>query len=185
MGQGKGHSGTGSADEEFVAFMAASQGRLCRVAYLVCGDWHRAEDIVQTALAQVYARWSRIRPEDGPGGYAHRAVVNAAIDELRRPWRREQAAENLPDRAALVEDGITLAVVHALAALPARQRAVVVLRYVEDLDVETTARLLGISTGTVKSQAAKGLAGLRVLLPAPAEPAAPGATPRTGKGEKT
>ncbi len=153
-----------AGDEEFAAFVRASQRRLRRVAYLVCGDWHRAEDIVQTAFAQVYARWSGIRREEGPERYAHRAVVNAAIDERRRPWRREHAAERLPDQSAPPEDGLTLAAVAALSQLPARQRAVVVLRYVEDLDVEATAQLLGISTGTVKSQAAKGLASLRVLL---------------------
>jgi RNA polymerase sigma-70 factor (sigma-E family) len=171
VGQEQAHDG----DEEFAAFVLASRRRLCRVAYLVCGDWHRAEDIVQTALAQVYARWSRIRREDGPDRYAHRAVVNAAIDEGRRPWRREHAAELLPERAAPADDGITLAVVEALAALPARRRAVVVLRYIEDLDVEQTAQLLGISTGTVKSQAAKGLAAMRVQLS--------GMTADAGKGE--
>lgn len=157
-------------DDEFAAFVLSAQRRLRRVAYLVCGDWHRAEDIVQTALAQVYARWDRIRREDGPEGYAHRAVVNAAIDERRRPWRRERATDVLPDRAAPVDDGVTPAVLEALATLPKRQRAVVVLRYVEDIDVEQTAALLGISTGTVKSQASKGLASLRAhLTGAPAD----------------
>ena len=154
-----------SADVEFAAFVLGAQRRLRRVAYLVCGDWHRAEDIVQTALAQVYARWDRIRREDGPEGYAHRAVVNAAIDERRRPWRRERATDVLPDRAAPIDDaGVTPVVLEALATLPKRQRAVVVLRYVEDLDVEATAALLGISTGTVKSQASTGLASLRAHL---------------------
>lgn len=151
-------------DAEFAAFVLSTQRRLRRVAYLVCGDWHRAEDIVQTALAQVYARWDRIRPEEGPEGYAHRAVVNAAIDERRRPWRRERVTDVLPERVAPADDGITPAVLEALAALPRRQRAVVVLRYVEDLDVERTAALLGISPGTVKSQASKGLASLRAHL---------------------
>jgi len=151
-------------DEEFAAFVHATRRRLCRLAYLVCGDRDRAEDVVQNALAQVYARWSTIRRDEGPDRYVHRAVVNAAIDERRRPWQREQAAEWLPDRAAPIADGLTLRVVEALSALPPRQRAVVVLRYVEDLDVEHTADLLGISTGTVKSQAAKGLEALRGLL---------------------
>lgn len=152
-------------DAEFAAFVLSAQRRLQRAAFLVCGDWHRAEDIVQTALAQVYARWEQIRREDGPEGYAHRAVVNAAIDERRRPWRRERATDVLPERAAPAdEDGITPVVLAALAALPRRQRAVVVLRYVEDLDVEQTAAMLGISTGTVKSQAAKGLTSLRTRL---------------------
>ncbi|MGQ0630373.1 MAG: SigE family RNA polymerase sigma factor [Sporichthyaceae bacterium] len=171
-----GPSGVGSGDEEeFATFVRASQRRLRRVAYLVCGDWHRAEDIVQTALAQVYARWSRINREDGPQRYAHRAVVNAAIDDRRRPWRREHAAERLPERGTPDTDGLTLEVVAALSGLPARQRAVVVLRYIEDLDVEATAALLGITTGTVKSQSAKGLAGMRSLLN--------GATVGAGTGE--
>jgi RNA polymerase sigma-70 factor (sigma-E family) len=155
-------------DAEFAAFVHATRRRLCALAYLVCGDRDRAEDVVQTALAQVYARWSNIRRDEGPHKYVHRAVVNAAIDERRRPWRREQAAERLPDRAAPVEDGLTLRVIDALSALPPRQRAVVVLRYIEDLDVERTADLLGISPGTVKSQAAKGLEALRGLLGATA-----------------
>lgn len=126
---------------EFVEFVLASGRRLCRVAHLICGDLHRAEDFVETALAQVYARWSRIRRDEGPERYAHRAVVNAAIDERRRPWRREHASDNLPDRAVPLhavpaDDGVTLAVLEALAGLPVRQRAVVVLRYIEDLDVE-------------------------------------------------
>ncbi|HEY3604960.1 MAG TPA: SigE family RNA polymerase sigma factor [Sporichthyaceae bacterium] len=158
MGQQQEH------DVEFAAFVHATRRRLCRLAYLVCGDRDRAEDVVQTALAQVYARWGNIRRDEGPHKYVNRAVVNAAIDERRRPWRRESASDQLPDLPSRVEDGLTLRIVEALAALPPRQRAVVVLRYVEDLDVEHTADLLGISTGTVKSQAAKGLEALRGLL---------------------
>lgn len=154
----------GSDEEEFAAFVRGSQRRLRRLAFLVCGDWHRAEDVVQTALARLYSRWSTIRRDEGPERYANRAVVNAAIDDRRRPWQREQATEALPDSTERIEDGLTLALVEALAKLPPRQRAVVVLRYIEDVDVETTADLLGISTGTVKSQAAKGPAGMRVLL---------------------
>ncbi len=151
-------------DAEFAAFVLAAQPRLHRTAYLICADWHRAEDIVQTALSQMASRWERLRTGEGPAGYVHRAVVNAAIDERRRPWRREHAAETLPERSCAPDDGLTLEVLTALAALPARQRAVVVLRYIEDLDVEATAHLLNISTGTVKSQSAKGLAALRTLL---------------------
>jgi RNA polymerase sigma-70 factor (sigma-E family) len=153
----------GTADEEFAAFVIATQHRLRRVAFLVCGDWHRAEDIVQTALTQVYARWERIRPAEGPVGYARRAVVNAAIDERRRPWRREHTVDRLPDVAAAParEAYGGSAIDQAIAALPPRQRAVIVLRYIEDLDVESTAALLGISPGTVRSQATRGLASMR------------------------
>lgn len=155
----------GPAQEaDFAAFVLAAQPRLRRTAYLICGDWHHAEDIVQTALAKVYSRWSRLSARGEPGGYVHRAVVNAAIDERRRPWRRELSAAYLPDRSAPPDDGLTVEVLAALARLPRRQRAVVVLRYVEDLDVDATAALLGIATGTVKSQAAKGLTALREVL---------------------
>jgi RNA polymerase sigma-70 factor (sigma-E family) len=155
-----------SYDEDFAAFVNGSRQRWCRVAYLVCGDWHQAEDIVQTALAQVYARWSAVDRREGPDGYVRRAVVNAAIDESRRPWRREHPADLVPDRPVPVDDGITPRVLEALTILPPGQRAVVVLRFIEDLDVEATARLLGLSTGTVKSQTAKGLAALRLVFQA-------------------
>jgi RNA polymerase sigma-70 factor (sigma-E family) len=148
----------------FAAFVLSAQPRLRRTAYLICHDWHRAEDIVQTALVQMHSRWDRLSAGQGPGGYVHRAVVNAAIDEGRRPWRRERATERLPDRATPPDDGLTAEVIAALSALPRRQRAVVVLRYVEDLDIEATALLLGISPGTVKSQSAKGLAAMRTLM---------------------
>jgi RNA polymerase sigma-70 factor (sigma-E family) len=149
---------------EFSAFVLAAQPRLRRTAYLICHDWHHAEDIVQTALVQTHSRWDRLSTGQGPDGYVHRAVVNAAIDERRRPWRRECVTDRLPDRASPPDDGLTVEVIAALSALPRRQRAVVVLRYVEDLDVEATAHLLGISPGTVKSQSAKGLAVMRDLL---------------------
>jgi RNA polymerase sigma-70 factor (sigma-E family) len=155
------------AEDEFVGFVLGSQVRLRRIAYLVCGDWHRAEDIVQTALAKMYVHWTRIRRDDGPDRYVRRAVVNAAIDERRRPWRREHAVADLPESPAVIELPTDTMVVQALMSLPSRQRAVVVLRYVEDLDVAQTALILGISNGTVKSQAAKGLDALRKRLPIP------------------
>jgi RNA polymerase sigma-70 factor (sigma-E family) len=155
-----------SYDEDFAAFVDGSRQRWCRVAYLVCGDWHQAEDIVQTALAQVYARWSAVDRREGPDSYVRRAVVNAAIDEKRRPWRRESPSDLVPDRPVPVDDSITPKVLEGLSSLPPGQRAVVVLRFIEDLDVDATARLLGISTGTVKSQTAKGLAALRLVIPA-------------------
>ena len=155
------------AEDEFVGFVLSSQGGLRRLAYLVCGDWHRAEDIVQTALAKMYVRWARIRRDEGPEPYARRSVLNAAIDERRRPWRREHAVPGLPDGPGVIEPSMDAIVVEALLSLAPRQRAVVVLRYVEDLDVAQTAHILGISTGTVKSQAAKGLDALRKRLPLP------------------
>jgi RNA polymerase sigma-70 factor (sigma-E family) len=149
-------------ESDFTAFVEGHQRRLRGVAYLVCGDWHRAEDAVQTALANVYARWPRIEADPGPWAYARRAVVNAAIDEGRRPWRRREAVGHpAPPEVAALPGSLDDATLAALSALPKRQRAVVVLRYIEDLDVESTAALLGISPGTVRSQATRGLASMR------------------------
>jgi RNA polymerase sigma-70 factor (sigma-E family) len=160
------------AEDEFIGFVRASQVRFRRLAYLVCGDWHQAEDIVQTALTKVYIHWARIRVDEGPEAYARRAVMNAAIDERRRPWRREHAVSDVPDAPSVVEPSMDTRVVEALRSLGSRQRAVVALRFIEDLDVGHTAQILGISTGTVKSQTAKGLEALRKRLSLPL--AAPG-----------
>ena len=156
------------AEGDFVAFVLGSQVQLRRLAYLVCGDWYRAEDIVQTALAKMYVHWGRIRRDEGPAAYARRAVVNAAVDERRRPWRREHPVQALPDAPDAIQPSMDSVVTEALMSLAPRQRAVVVLRYIEDLDVAQTAHLLGVSQGTVKSQAAKGLAALRKRLHLPA-----------------
>lgn len=159
-------------EAEFEEFVAASTRSLRRTAYLMCGDWHRAEDIVQTVFVRVYLKWDKIEHSEGPGPYARRAVVNAAIDESRKPWRREQAMATAPEFASRHDHAVATAdrdeITQALAALPARQRAVVILRYAEDHDVDTTADLLGITSGTVKSQAARGLATLRKSMSDPA-----------------
>src|SRR5438552_2814687 len=89
----------GERDAAFVAFVHGAQARLRRVAYLICGDWHRAEDVVQTALIKLYRQWSRVDRDSDPWSYARRTVVNAAIDEQRRPWRRETATDVLPEVA--------------------------------------------------------------------------------------
>ena len=139
---------------------------LRRTAYLVCGDWHRADDIVQDALYKLYLAWARVDRSGNPLAYARRVVVNAALDNGRRPWRREVPTEQLPDRVAVHGDtaGTHAArdeMLAALIILAPRQRACVVLRYYEDLSVEQTAELLGCSPGTVKSQTARGLDSLR------------------------
>lgn len=152
-------------DREFVEF-ARTRGRgLRRSAYLLCGDWHRAEDLVQSTLIKLFEAWPRVCADGGVDGYVRQILVRTAIDESRRHWWREQPAERLPDLPTL-EQGSDSAmdVRRALAALPPRQRAVVVLRYWEDLPVEEVARLLGCRPGTVKSQAFKALAVLRQAL---------------------
>lgn len=161
--------------EEFTAYVAACAPRLRRTAFLLCGDWQRAEDEVQTALVKLYLSWDQVRARQSLDRFVRTTLVRGLIDERRRPWRREQSRAAIPDRAAAesmtVED--QLAVRAALAQVPPRQRAVLVLRFYDDCDVAETARVIGCSEGTVKSQTARGLARLRELLaacePAPAD----------------
>ncbi|HVF03901.1 MAG TPA: SigE family RNA polymerase sigma factor [Frankiaceae bacterium] len=164
-----------SRDDEFRAYVATARPGLVRAATLLAaGDGHLAEDVVQTSLTKLYVAWPRVRRE-GPERYVRRILVNAFTDETRRPWRRERTQAELPDvparAAASVEDAD--AVRRALAALPPRMRAAVVLRYWLELDVAETATALGCSEGTVKSQTARGLDRLRELLGPLAEPAEP------------
>lgn len=160
-------------DEDFTAYVAASAIRLRRMAYLLCGDWQRAEDELQAALVKLYLSWNRVRARGALDAFVRTTVVRGLIDERRRPWRRERAEATLQGPAAAeplpVED--RLVVRDALALVPPRQRAVLVLRFYEDCDVAETARLIGCSEGTVKSQTARGLARLRELLAA-GDPAA-------------
>jgi RNA polymerase sigma-70 factor (sigma-E family) len=154
----------------FREYVAADRGRLLRAARLLtAGDEHLAEDLVQTALTRLYVAWPRVTRADGPGPYARKILVNAFIDETRRPWRRrETASGDVPDLAAEPPVPLDLpadsAVLAGLATLPPGQRAVIVLRYLLDLDVQATSRALDCSEGTVKSQTSHALAKLRDLL---------------------
>jgi RNA polymerase sigma-70 factor (sigma-E family) len=147
----------------FDEFVAVRGQALQRTAYLLTGDWGHAEDLLQTALARAYPRWERIVGDD-PDAYLRRVLVNTWSSWWRRRWRGEVPTGQLRDRPAPDEYAAADrrdAVRAALARLPRRQRAVVVLRFHEDLTEAQTAALLGISVGTVKSQAAKALAKLR------------------------
>jgi RNA polymerase sigma-70 factor (sigma-E family) len=156
-------------DAEFRAYFEARGAVLRRTAYLLCGDWHRAEDLAQTALTRLYVAWPRLHRDGQVDAYARKIVVRAAIDESRR-WfrRRETVVDAVPDVLPAAVPGVddVIDVRRALAELPPGQRAAVILRYWEDLPIAETAQLLGCSEGTVKSQAAKGLAALRRLLAA-------------------
>ncbi|WP_427892992.1 SigE family RNA polymerase sigma factor [Kribbella sp. GL6] len=160
-----------SDEAEFTEFAASTIRRLRSTAYLMCGDWHRAEDAAQDALVKVYRRWHRIDRTQGLNGYAHKCLVTAVLDQARRPWRREHLGDTdehdtpLLDPAGTIDD--RLFVVQALAALPPSQRACVVLRHYADLSLEQTADVLGIGTGGVKSQTSRALARLRELLDHP------------------
>lgn len=146
---------------QFSAFVNGRGPALQRTAYLLTGDWGLAEDLLQTALAKTYLAWSRIRSED-PEGYVRKVLVNTHNTWWRRKWRGETPTAELPDRPHAEhgpEDKLALS--EALSRLPHRQRAVIVLRFHEDLTEAAVAKALGISVGTVKSQTAKALAKLR------------------------
>ncbi|AUG77773.1 RNA polymerase [Kitasatospora sp. MMS16-BH015] len=151
---------------EIQAFVAARQQALYRSAYLLCGDRHEAEDLVQATLVKVILGWRRLKGLDNVDAYARRTMVNTFISSRRRFWRREQAFAEVPEVVAAEHDAVVgFAVRAALAALPVKQRAVLVLRYWEDLSVATTADLLKMPESTVRSHAARGIATLRKVLP--------------------
>jgi RNA polymerase sigma-70 factor (sigma-E family) len=156
-------------DDEFREFMRNRASPLHQSAYLLCGDWHLAHDLVQDTLVKAYQHWPRIRQVDSPDAYVRRILLN----EVRSRWRRREravpvarfpeghepvapdAADELVRRAGLLQ---------ALLALPLRQRATVVLRYLEGMSERETAHVLGCSEGTVKSQSARALGTLRSFL---------------------
>ncbi|WP_062431403.1 SigE family RNA polymerase sigma factor [Herbidospora daliensis] len=149
----------------FADFVAARGTALLRTAYLTCGSVHEAEDVLQAALEKACRNWSRIDDRD-PEPYVRRIIVNTVISRARRrAILRIIPTGSPPDRPAPADDVVLRQVLmDGLRALPPRQRAVIVLRYWEDLTEAQTAEILGCSTGTVKSQAAKAMARLRTLL---------------------
>ena len=152
-------------DEQFTEFVHASWPALYRTAYLLLGDHAEAEDLVQSALAKTYASWHRVRDLNAATGYARTTLVNTAASWFRRrSWRNERPSASLPDRAHDHDLTDRTLLVDALAQLPPRQRAAIVLRYYEDLSVAQTAVALGCSEGTVKSQTSDALTRLRALL---------------------
>ena len=153
-------------DAAFSEFVAARQARLRRVAYALCGDWHRAEDLLQTALTKLYVAWPRIRHEGNEEAYCRQIMVRANIDESRRPWRRERPSDQLPELPADAPTPVEerSALFDALQSLPQQQRKVVVLRHWLGLSVRETAAELGITEGTVKSHSSRGLAALEAVL---------------------
>src|SRR5262249_37678272 len=140
--------------------------QLRRTAYLLCGDWHTADDLVSTALVKLFRHWRRVSTMDNIDAYARRTLLRAWLDERRRPWRREHSRAVLPDSVnpSGHDRAERIAFLALLNELPARRRAVLVLRFFCDLSVEETAEVLGCATGTVKSQTARALDSLRARL---------------------
>jgi RNA polymerase sigma-70 factor (sigma-E family) len=150
---------------EFGAYVAQRRVHLYRSAWLLCGDSHRAEDLVQETLTKLYLAWPRVSRADKIDAYVRRMLINANIDESRRPWRRERATAELPDTLVPADMGDHAADLWtALQALPVGQRRVVVLRHYWGLSIDQTASDLGVSAGTVKSQTSAALASLRRIL---------------------
>ena len=157
------------ADElAFVEFAQAARPRLRRTAYLLCGDWDLASDHAQEGLIRMYVAWPRMRRTGGEHAYAKRAVVSAFLDSVRKRSSKEYATEadaSLSSGEDVADSVVARrALMVALAELPPRQRACVVLRYFEDLDVAATAAALGCSQGTVKSQTSRALDSLRSMF---------------------
>ncbi|MFC3503326.1 SigE family RNA polymerase sigma factor [Micromonospora krabiensis] len=154
-----------TADAAYVAFVEVAWQRHLRLAMLLTGDRWRAEELLQDSLVKVYERWRRLSRLDDLHAYLRRALVNNHTSGWRRR-RRESLVADVPDLAAPAGDERPDAAVlrRALLSLPAKQRAVVVLRHYEDLTEREVARLLGCSVGTVKSQNARALDKLRHLL---------------------
>ena len=151
--------------EEFAEFARVMSPRLRRTAFLLCGDWHTAEDLAQTALAKVFVSWRRIRRQDAVHAYANRTLVNAYLAHRRLKRTGEILTASFPERAAQDPAPETrMLLLDALATLPPRTRAVVVLRYWADLSVEQVADVMGCSTGNVKKLSSRALDKLRVTL---------------------
>ncbi len=154
-------------DAAFAEFVRARRPHLRRVAYAVCGDWHRADDLVQTALLKLYVAWPRVQRDGREETYVRTIIVRANIDESRRPWRREQPRADHHDDAASREPlppEERSALFQALQALPVMQRKTVLLRHWLGLSVAETAAALDISEGTVKSHTSRGLTALENVL---------------------
>jgi len=160
------------AGDDYVAFVRARQGALLRAAYLICGDHHLAEDLLQEALVKLASRWERLRDE-APEAYVRKILYRDAVSRWRKV-RRETLVDHHdpvgplatitePDGTGQVLTGVQVR--EALDLLPPRQRAVIVLRYFEDLTEAQIADALGIAPGTVKSQASDAMRTLRGLIP--------------------
>lgn len=151
--------------EEFVEFVEAVYPQLRRTAFLLCGDWHTAEDLAQTALEKVFVAWHKIRQQDAVRAYTHRTLVNSYLAHKRLKRTGELLTGSLPERAIEAPATETrIMALDALATLPPRTRAVVVLRYWEDLSIEQVADVLSCSPGNVKRLTSNAMDKLRTVL---------------------
>jgi RNA polymerase sigma-70 factor (sigma-E family) len=158
-----------SHDDEYTAYVGGRLPWLRRIAFLLCQDWHRADDLVQTAITRLYVKWRRARKADDLDAYVRVILVRVFLAEQRGGWFSRVGVTSAPPDLAFQGDDSDAAMDmrRALASVPPRQRATLVLRFYCDLSVEQAAAVLGCSTGTVKSQTARGLTALRAALVTP------------------
>ena len=157
------------AEARFSEFVAARQQALLRTAYLLTSEIHSAEDLVQISLAKAYLAWDKLRDPRAVEAYVRKIMVNEHTSWWRRAWRRKElSTDDLPETPTVRDDPTDFerqdAMWELVQTLPPRQRAAVVLRYYEDLSEAETARVLGCSVGTVKSQTSRALATLRTRM---------------------
>lgn len=154
------------ATAAFTHYVQQTRPRLQRTAYLMCGDWQLADDLTQETLITLYRRWSAIDQDIGPTPYATRVLVHNVRRSAKRAWRSHEVMTPPPEHARQPTDGFEerQIILKALARLGPRQRAIIVLRYWEDLSVEQTAEAVGCTRGTVTSQSHRALGTLRALL---------------------
>lgn len=178
----------GSRDADFSAYVAARRAALLRTAYLMTGDLATADDVVQTTLAKLYLAWHRVSAQDAVHSYTRRILTNEVTSHWRRAWRRrELSVDRLPEAPVeeAYDDGTAAALWAFVGELAPRARAVVVLRYYEQLSEAEIAEVMGISVGTVKSQCSRALASLRARVPAALERPDSSARPaRPGEGDQ-
>jgi RNA polymerase sigma-70 factor (sigma-E family) len=163
--------GPGADEAGFREWMLVRSAALRRKAFLLCGDWSAADDLVQDVMVAMYPKWSRIVGGGQVDAYANRVLVGKHVDARRRPWRRERSMDTVPESIDLASERAIAAVddrdgplMAGLAALPVGQRTVVVLRFTDDLSIEEIARVMGIPEGTVKSRLSRGIETLRTQL---------------------
>lgn len=152
-------------EEQFRGWVAAQRAGLRRTAFLLCGDWYLADDLVQDALVRILDAWPRLLGAPDLTRFSRKVLVNLYLDHRRRPSRRERPTDSIPEDQLADADPTTRQLLReALQEVPSGQRAVLVLRYFEDFSVEQTAETLRTSPGNVKSQSSRGLASLRRAL---------------------
>jgi RNA polymerase sigma-70 factor (sigma-E family) len=154
-------NGVKAGDESaYREYVVARLDRLRRAAYLLCQDWHLADDLVSVTIDKLYRYWERAKQARSIDAYTQRILTNTWLDETRRPWRRREiVTDDLPERAA--HDDPPTGLLDLVATLSPRRRAAIVLRFYLDLSVDETAEVLGCSPGTVKSLCSRGLSALQ------------------------